>query len=187
MLAPAESTPWVNEAILSICAKNERIDHRNATRSTHKSQPTERPYIESPRGISPNNPPYLRQLRDLPTDQLKLRNQFERRSLGNLATTLRQRLTMRLSDAGFRRHQTKLIYPEHRLPPRLIEDTTPPSREPIVRPQVLFKTTPPQRRSHRLHLGMVANRSGLGILRLRLTRPPKVLRPQWSTQTPTAQ
>jgi len=29
---------------------------------------------------------------------------------------------MRLSDARLRRHQTKLIYPDHRLPPWLIED-----------------------------------------------------------------
>src|ERR1700733_2708095 len=32
---------------------------------------------------------------------------------------------MRLSDAGMRRRQTKLIYPDHRLPPWLSEDTTP--------------------------------------------------------------
>jgi hypothetical protein len=31
---------------------------------------------------------------------------------------------MRLSDALLRRHQTKLIYPDHRLPPWLIEATT---------------------------------------------------------------
>jgi hypothetical protein len=34
-------------------------------------------------------------------------------------------LTIRLSDARVRRHQTKLIYPKHRLPPWLTEDTTP--------------------------------------------------------------
>ena len=32
---------------------------------------------------------------------------------------------MRLSDAGLRRRQTKLIYPNHRFPPWLTEDTTP--------------------------------------------------------------
>jgi hypothetical protein len=42
-------------------------------------------------------------------------------------------LTMRLSDAGMRRRQTKLIYPNHRLPPWLTEDATPRSLEPIVR------------------------------------------------------
>ena len=31
---------------------------------------------------------------------------------------------MRLSDAGLRRHPTKLIYPNHRLPPGLTEDAT---------------------------------------------------------------
>ena len=35
------------------------------------------------------------------------------------------RLTMRLSDAGLRRSQTKLIYPDHRPPPWLTEDDTP--------------------------------------------------------------
>jgi hypothetical protein len=33
-------------------------------------------------------------------------------------------LTMRLSDAGLRQRQTKLIYPNHRLPPWLTEDAT---------------------------------------------------------------
>ena len=41
---------------------------------------------------------------------------------------------MRLSDAGLRRHQTKLPYPNHRLPPWLTEDAAPLSLEPIVRP-----------------------------------------------------
>jgi len=40
---------------------------------------------------------------------------------------------MRLSDAGLRRHPTKLIYPNHPLPPWLTEDTTPRSLEPMVR------------------------------------------------------
>ena len=31
---------------------------------------------------------------------------------------------MRLSDAGLRQRQTKLIYPNHRLPPWLTEDAT---------------------------------------------------------------
>jgi len=44
-----------------------------------------------------------------------------------------KRLTMRLSDAGLRRHPTKLIYPNHPLPPWLTEDTTPRSLEPMVR------------------------------------------------------
>jgi hypothetical protein len=35
------------------------------------------------------------------------------------------RLTMRLSDAGLRRRKTKLIYPNHRLPPWLTGDATP--------------------------------------------------------------
>src|SRR5476651_1439251 len=34
-------------------------------------------------------------------------------------------LTMRLSDAGMRRRPTKLIYPDHRPTPWLIEDATP--------------------------------------------------------------
>jgi hypothetical protein len=38
-------------------------------------------------------------------------------------------LTMRLSDAGLRRHPTKLIYPNHRLPPWFIEDAAPRSLE----------------------------------------------------------
>jgi hypothetical protein len=40
---------------------------------------------------------------------------------------------MRLSDAGLRWRQTKLIYPDHRLPLWLNEDATPRSLEPIVR------------------------------------------------------
>src|SRR5580658_10059733 len=40
---------------------------------------------------------------------------------------------MRLSDAGLRQRPTKLLYPNHRLPPWLIEDATPRSLEPIVR------------------------------------------------------
>jgi len=39
---------------------------------------------------------------------------------------------MRLSDAGLRRRQTKVVYPNHRLPPRLNEDVAPRSLEPIV-------------------------------------------------------
>jgi len=39
---------------------------------------------------------------------------------------------MRLSDAGLRRRQTKLIYLDHRPPPWLIEDATPRSLEPFV-------------------------------------------------------
>jgi hypothetical protein len=47
---------------------------------------------------------------------------------------------MRLSDAGARR-QTKLIYPNHRLPPCPTEGAAPRSLEPIVRPDlVLYKT-----------------------------------------------
>jgi uncharacterized protein len=40
---------------------------------------------------------------------------------------------MRLSDAGLRRRQTKLIYPNHRLPPATTEDAAPRSLQPIVR------------------------------------------------------
>jgi len=40
---------------------------------------------------------------------------------------------MRLSDAGLRRHRTKLIYPNHRPAPWLTQDATPRSLEPIVR------------------------------------------------------
>src|ERR1700733_8475686 len=43
------------------------------------------------------------------------------------------RLTMRLSDAGLRRHQAKLIYPHHRPPPWPNEGAAPRSLEPIVR------------------------------------------------------
>ena len=43
-------------------------------------------------------------------------------------------LTMRLSDAGARR-QTKMLDPNHRLPPWLTEDATPRSLQPIVRYQ----------------------------------------------------
>src|SRR5258708_18442681 len=35
-----------------------------------------------------------------------------------------RKLTMRLSGARFRKRPTKLIYPDHRLPPWLTEDTT---------------------------------------------------------------
>jgi hypothetical protein len=45
----------------------------------------------------------------------------------------KRRLTMRLSDAGWRRHKTELIYPDHRLPPWFTENATPRSLEPIVR------------------------------------------------------
>jgi hypothetical protein len=34
-------------------------------------------------------------------------------------------LEMRLSDAGLRRRQTKLVYLNHRLPPWLTEDASP--------------------------------------------------------------
>jgi hypothetical protein len=40
---------------------------------------------------------------------------------------------MRLSDVGLRRRQTKLIYPDHRSSPWLIEAAAPRSLEPIVR------------------------------------------------------
>ena len=40
---------------------------------------------------------------------------------------------MRLSDAGLRRRQSKLLYPDHRSPPWPTEDATPRSLEPIVR------------------------------------------------------
>ncbi len=40
---------------------------------------------------------------------------------------------MRLSDAGLRYRQTKLVYPDHRLLPWPNEDATPRSLEPIVR------------------------------------------------------
>ena len=40
---------------------------------------------------------------------------------------------MRLSDAGLRQRQTKLLYLNHRPPPWLTEDATPRSLEPIVR------------------------------------------------------
>jgi hypothetical protein len=39
-------------------------------------------------------------------------------------TAKNRHLTMRLSDAGMWRRQTKLIYPNHRLPPWLTEDAT---------------------------------------------------------------
>src|ERR1700733_13630670 len=42
-------------------------------------------------------------------------------------------LTMRLSDAGLRRPQTKLIYPHHRPSPWFNETFVPRSLEPIVR------------------------------------------------------
>jgi hypothetical protein len=42
-------------------------------------------------------------------------------------------LTMRLSDVGRHRHQTKLIYPDHPPSPWLTEDAAPRSLEPIVR------------------------------------------------------
>jgi hypothetical protein len=44
-----------------------------------------------------------------------------------------QHLTMRLSDAGLRRRETKAVYPDHPFPPWLNEDTAPRSLEPIVR------------------------------------------------------
>jgi len=65
---------------------------------------------------------------------------------------------MRLSDAQVRRRQTKLIYPNHRLPPWLIEDATPRSLEPMVRGQIVRtpEPSPPARRyqePRRLALG----------------------------------
>jgi hypothetical protein len=47
---------------------------------------------------------------------------------------VRRCLTMTLSDARVPRLSTKLIYTNHRLPPRLIEDAPPQSLEPMVRP-----------------------------------------------------
>ena len=44
---------------------------------------------------------------------------------GKLASSFITGLTMRLSDGGLRQRQTKLIYPDHRLPPWLTEVTTP--------------------------------------------------------------
>src|SRR5258708_1645932 len=52
---------------------------------------------------------------------------------GSVARFTTSHLTMRLSDAGLRHRQTKMLYPNHRLPPWLTEDTTPRSLEPIVR------------------------------------------------------
>jgi hypothetical protein len=43
---------------------------------------------------------------------------------GEIAVMSGTDLTMRLSDAGLRQRQTKLIYPNHRIPPFLIEDAT---------------------------------------------------------------
>src|ERR1700730_8617723 len=67
-------------------------------------------------------------------------------------------LTMRLSDAGLRRRKTKLIYPNHRLTPWLIEDSTPRSLEPIVRclaPTLVRKIAKPSKfqgnRNKRIH------------------------------------
>jgi hypothetical protein len=40
---------------------------------------------------------------------------------------------MRLSDAELHQRPTKLIYPNHRVPPCLTEDAAPRSLEPIVR------------------------------------------------------
>ena len=51
-------------------------------------------------------------------------------------------LTMRLSDAGVRRRQTKLLYPHHRPPPRLTEDAAPRSLEPLVRPRATRHISP---------------------------------------------
>jgi hypothetical protein len=57
-----------------------------------------------------------------------------RADVGSLHRTGRQiRLTMRLSDAGLRRHESKLLYPNHRPTPWLPEDAAPRSLEPIVR------------------------------------------------------
>jgi hypothetical protein len=39
--------------------------------------------------------------------------------------TMLAHITMRLSDARLRRRETKVRYPNHRLPPRLTEDATP--------------------------------------------------------------
>jgi hypothetical protein len=57
-----------------------------------------------------------------------------------IALRLTKGLTMRLSDAGWRRCKTKLIYPNHRLPPWFTEDATPRSLEPIVRPTTAPRT-----------------------------------------------
>jgi hypothetical protein len=40
--------------------------------------------------------------------------------MSRITACIAGRLTMRLSDAGLRCSQTKLIYPNHRLPPWLI-------------------------------------------------------------------
>jgi hypothetical protein len=42
----------------------------------------------------------------------------------SVAKTCILNLTMRLSDAGLRRLQSKIVYPDHRLPPSLTEDAT---------------------------------------------------------------
>jgi hypothetical protein len=47
---------------------------------------------------------------------------------------------MRLSDAGLRRRQPKLIYPDHRPSPWRIEDAAPRSLEPIVRRRLIYAT-----------------------------------------------
>ena len=51
----------------------------------------------------------------------------------NAGAGLSRCLTMRLSDARLRRRPTKLLYPNHRLPPGPNEDAAPRSLEPIVR------------------------------------------------------
>src|SRR3974390_3529441 len=47
--------------------------------------------------------------------------------------SIKANLTTRLSDAGMRQRQTKLLYPNHRSPPWLPEAATPRSLEPGVR------------------------------------------------------
>jgi hypothetical protein len=52
----------------------------------------------------------------------------------NIVGAMNGGLTMRLSDAGMRRHPTKLIYFDHRSSPWLTEDATPRSLELLLDP-----------------------------------------------------
>jgi hypothetical protein len=56
---------------------------------------------------------------------------------------------MRLSGAGLRCRQTKLIYPDHRLPPWPNGDAAPRSLEPIVRQHPLCRAGDAQARAKR--------------------------------------
>ena len=88
----------------------------------------------------------------------------------NSNSAIKVNLTMRLSDAGLRRHQTKAVYPDHRLPPWPNGDAAPRSLQPIVRVYANAKKSP-------VRLPIKANQIKTGTIPIHQKHSPQVKRP----------